>query len=252
MVKLQSTLNRAKLAKYTPLKPVNRNATRWSSTYKMLKRFNEIYVFIKALAEVDEDLLKLLPDEAHIQHLGVWLSDLQFLWECSEYLQRADCTIAEARATFNVILHKFGSSEYSTKKSNYLSTGSSSIHDTNFENAIFSIQMGVDLTPNEAKGVSHLVAAPAVAPTGENGTFATINSELCRLQNVRNAVGKRYIDTSFIPATSCEIERLFSRAKFIRNSLRARLDLENFESLLYLYYNKKFWDKDTLHKILKV
>lgn len=58
MLKLRNVKQAGKLRRSTTLEPVTRNATRWSSTYKMLKRFFEIQAFID---EDDVDLADFIP-----------------------------------------------------------------------------------------------------------------------------------------------------------------------------------------------
>jgi hypothetical protein len=67
---------------------------------------------------------------------------------------------------------------------------SSAIHDTDFENAIYCIQMGIGLSHGEEKVVSHLVIAPSAVQIGNNETVNSINKELHKLRVARDKVAK--------------------------------------------------------------
>ena len=47
-----------------------------------------------------------------------------------------------------------------------------------------------------------------------------------------------------IPATSCEVERLFSKAGNVLNKLRCRMTCRVFEARMILSKNKSFWENE--------
>ena len=50
----------------------------------------------------------------------------------------------------------------------------------------------------------------------------------------------KYID--WIPSTSCEVERLFSRAGHVLTCRRRSMDPTTMESLMFLEFNRRLWD----------
>ncbi|KAG6961193.1 hypothetical protein JG688_00009223, partial [Phytophthora aleatoria] len=54
MVKLRHCNNAAKLSKFTDLKPIKRNVTRWSSTFEMVLRYKSIRDSIRQVEAVDD------------------------------------------------------------------------------------------------------------------------------------------------------------------------------------------------------
>lgn len=61
MIKLKTIKQAGKLRRSTPLEPIIRNKTRWSSTYEMLKRFFILQDFIDK-----DDLSELFPSRSEL------------------------------------------------------------------------------------------------------------------------------------------------------------------------------------------
>ncbi len=77
------------LREYTDLKPATCVVTRWSSTYKMIQRFNELL-----------PVFDLLPNQVDKLRLTQLQQDLYIFQQCSLNLQRADATCLDARDLF--------------------------------------------------------------------------------------------------------------------------------------------------------
>ena len=60
-----------------------------------------------------------------------------------------------------------------------------------------------------------------------------------------------YIDSCFIVATSCDIERLFSKAKLLLGNLRTRMHPKHLEALLILSVNRDRGDVETVEKAIR-
>jgi hypothetical protein len=52
----------------------------------------------------------------------------------------------------------------------------------------------------------------------------------------------RYMDVGFIPPTSNECERFFSRVKLVYTDLRKSMDRSTLETLMFLNVNREMWD----------
>ena len=56
-----------------------------------------------------------------------------------------------------------------------------------------------------------------------------------------------YIPLEWIPATSCEAERLFSLYRKVFNEFRPGMSMKTLEALLFLKINRELWDSRTVH-----
>eukprot|EP00731_Ephydatia_muelleri_P004732 Em0002g908a len=61
-----------------------------------------------------------------------------------------------------------------------------------------------------------------------------------------------YINLSFIPTGSVEVESLLSTAKYIATDYRARLLPVTLEMLMFLKHNRRFWDVSHVHEALQL
>eukprot|EP00731_Ephydatia_muelleri_P013152 Em0007g462a len=64
--------------------------------------------------------------------------------------------------------------------------------------------------------------------------------------------GSNYINLSFIPTGSVEVESLLSTAKYIATDYRARLLPVTLEMLMFLKHNRRFWDVSHVHEALQL
>jgi len=71
--KLRTIKNSAQLRKKTPLRPVLRNATRWSSAYLMLQKFLQLKEFIDPM---NTELAGLMPSAAELITLQLLSEDM--------------------------------------------------------------------------------------------------------------------------------------------------------------------------------
>jgi hypothetical protein len=85
-----------------PLVAVLRQATRWSSTFAMLKRYFQLREFI--LAD-DEELADYLASRASHRKLEALLSSLCDVESVSKRLQDKDLTLLDPRILFDALLH---------------------------------------------------------------------------------------------------------------------------------------------------
>ena len=59
-----------------------------------------------------------------------------------------------------------------------------------------------------------------------------------------------YINADFILASTAEVERLWSLAKYIWTDTRKHMMPIVFESLLFLKVNRRFWDQDLVSRAI--
>ncbi|EGZ27413.1 hypothetical protein PHYSODRAFT_471883 [Phytophthora sojae] len=101
MVKLRTLTQSAKLRLKTPLRPVIRQDTRWSSTFKMVRRYLQLLEFLDA---EDDDLMDLLPPPAMNKRLRALYQELCDIESVSKVLQGHDVDLLNVREWFDELI----------------------------------------------------------------------------------------------------------------------------------------------------
>jgi hypothetical protein len=127
MVSLRNVKQAGKLRTRTPLEPVTRNDTRWSSTYDMLLRFFRIREF---LDDTDSALVHYMPTPLEVNELSLALDDLKEFESTTKLLQDEKRTMSEVRVIFDAILSRYPEME------RYISKCGNIVHSPSFETAI--------------------------------------------------------------------------------------------------------------------
>ncbi|EGZ29073.1 hypothetical protein PHYSODRAFT_284383 [Phytophthora sojae] len=101
MVKLRTLTQSAKLRLKTPLRPVIRQDTRWSSTFEMVRRYLQLLEFLDA---EDDDLMDLLPPPAMNKRLRALYQELCDIESVSKALQGHDVDLLDVREWFDELI----------------------------------------------------------------------------------------------------------------------------------------------------
>ncbi|EGZ04635.1 hypothetical protein PHYSODRAFT_292782 [Phytophthora sojae] len=101
MVKLRTLTKSAKLRLKTPLRPVIRQDTRWSSTFEMVRRYHQLLEFLDA---EDDDLMDLLPPPATNKRLRALYQELWDIESVSKALQGHDVDLLDVREWFDELI----------------------------------------------------------------------------------------------------------------------------------------------------
>ncbi|RLN32399.1 hypothetical protein BBJ28_00018242 [Nothophytophthora sp. Chile5] len=235
-IQLRLPNNSAELARYTELKPMKANATRWSSTYTMLARYVEIRDAIKMVAAV-EDLLPRSSSHRKIVQLVEKLEDLDSV--CVQ-LQSEKRNLADVRLLFDAVIAKYPATV------EYLKPSAKIVHSQAFENAIVKLISDRSLSTTEELAIARFAVSTAAQITvPEKVDFAT--ATLRQAKRPRHAPTAKYQDLlRLVPPTSNRCERLFSQCKLILTPRRSRLLPANFETLVFLRANRDLWDFTSL------
>jgi len=62
----------------------------------------------------------------------------------------------------------------------------------------------------------------------------SVDEEVARLKTMAEANGSNYDDVSWIPSTTCEVERFFSQCKLNHSDKRISLTNDNLEMIMFL------------------
>ena len=109
------------------------NKTRWSSRYSMLKRFMELYDFLKDEESLDE----FLPTRNQLSTLKRIYSKMASFDSVTKDLQRDDATLCDVRTLFDCVLE-----DNTSSLGYYIAQDSAITHSKEFENAVVKVQQG--------------------------------------------------------------------------------------------------------------
>ncbi|MEY3420166.1 MAG: hypothetical protein RIR48_446 [Bacteroidota bacterium] len=121
-----------------------------------------------------------------------------------------------------------------------------------FVNGVIKIigHEGNTLTIQEAEAVKVFKreSTPAIQNLGVREKLS-IEEEARRINEAALANRSGYDDVSWIPATTCEVERFFSQCKLNHSDKRVSLTNDNLEMIMFLKCHK--WTIETVEKALK-
>jgi hypothetical protein len=249
MARLRTLKEAAKLRSKTDYSAVLRNATRWSSTYSMVKRYMIISAFIDV---ADVDLADVLLSPAEQLQVSNLLEHLKDLNSVTLKLQVQGFTMSEARLALDMIIQDF------PLLADYVGTDARIVKDPDFERGVIKIQRRQEgqLTTEEREAVKCLLRPVHEVPPEEtlqvesdDDSFSVrLQTELKKLKReCEDSFQSAYVDTRFLYPVSNDVERLFSQAGRAYDELRGQLEQSNLESILFLKYNQDFWDAKTVH-----
>ncbi|OWZ21748.1 hypothetical protein PHMEG_0003655 [Phytophthora megakarya] len=255
MAALRAPNNRKELRRHTNLAPLRDNATRWSSTFAVLKRNVKISDAIKHV----EAVYVLVQNPAAHRRIKALLENLLTFNSVCKKLQEDDLSMAAVRVLFDRIIEMYPV----TKE--HLGPDARIVHSPSFESQIFDNEVH---SPSFESGVVKVVTN-CVEALSEDETTALKPFELQVESTAAPRGGSarrtcqqpreedfsttvlRY-DAPAAPATPhyCEIvqslRELFSQCKLILTPQRASLLPINFETLSFLRLNMQYWDASTL------
>ena len=186
-----------KLRKFTELRPIQRNETRWSSTFEMVSRFLEIHSLVSPTDFYDDPSLSdFVP--SHLHEISTLHVTLQKLDSITKSLQKADLDLAEVRFLFDHAILEFPVLD------EYCGPNSKIYHSPFFEKAVVKILNGDEksLTTEEAQSVQKLKKQVVEQPEGSNSQgsdsdFASLLIKKRRLQLSSQKVSESKIFTAY-------------------------------------------------------
>ncbi|KAL0212388.1 hypothetical protein RCL1_006014 [Eukaryota sp. TZLM3-RCL] len=228
----------------TSLKPKRRNATRWSSSVTMLRHFVQLLPIIDSLFFNDIFVTDLLPSRTETALITDALEKFNKLDLVTKKLQTLHVPLHKAKAVFDVAHEDFPA------MNSYTTYPASIMHSPRFESAVIKVLNGNEsqLTLTEKSLIRRFLMEQQHVIDPFNTSF---ESRLdAKLDENQSSHESKYICLEFIPATSNEAERLFSKARMLMED-RPALEAHNLSLQLFLHYNRRLWDCDLVKKALK-
>ncbi|GMF11141.1 unnamed protein product [Phytophthora lilii] len=238
MTKLNTIKNRHHLREADALMPVFRNATRRSSTFAMIDRYFRIY---KKLDRVDDDLADFISTPRENVRLKALHEDLKNLESVSKKLQSATVSLLDVRVLFDHVMKHYPGTEAQ------LATTASLVKFLEFENGIVKVLASKErsLTRAERTAVSKLLKS-GTSPSEEVRQETPIPKKRsfaeAALAEENETAPQNQVDLRWIPPTSNDVERLFSRAGVVYSRIRRSLNPMALETVMFLQYNRSLWD----------
>ena len=241
MLKLKSLKRSANLRKKTPLRPILRNKTRWSSTFEMLKRFKELDPFIP---QTDAELMPYILTPNEKNSLIDLIQNLEQIQSVTLALQKSKgITLADVRYLFDSLIEKFPVLD------SYHSKNGEIVAHKKLENGLVAIidSKTNELTPEETSSVKDFrCKIMAYRTTTSTSNFA---EELLQAKRLKTSGGD-YQNINWLTPTSNVCERLFSISKLTQGYLRQNMTPMHLERSVFLFVNRSFWDVQTVEKII--
>eukprot|EP00924_Labyrinthula_sp_SR-Ha-C_P012455 snap_masked-scaffold_10-processed-gene-7.10-mRNA-1 protein AED:0.42 eAED:0.42 QI:0/0/0/0.5/1/1/2/0/455 len=224
----------AALRTYTNIVVILPNVTRWTGKFLTMQRYLDIWMFCAQIK--DDEVKDLILDQRGVRTLE---KQLPFLATCDRY------TVSLQEGKFNLGDGKKAALNLLRDVDNYDSFFKCLEDDADiltefdaFETGVFKVYWEEEdkLDAAETTALSRLVKDPseeeAKTPPG-NSVLADIASQ--KRKSKKKSI---FADVSFIPATSCSVERLFSQYKLIFSDKRNRMMHVTLNRLAFLKMNK--------------
>jgi hypothetical protein len=237
MNKLSTLKQAGRLRLLTSLRPVKRNATRWTGVPDMFDRLQRL---LPTLQNANDEIVHLVPSPSQIRKIQDHKQALEDFKSITKTLQGA-MSIKDSHAVFESITESYPMFDFAS----YLSLGASIIHDKALESALVKIQSNNEdtLSVSEQRSVEKLLLPMSHQQEEdiEDGKMSFAERALKSQRKVENKSNTRYIDTQFVLPTSNIAERLFSMAKRVFNPHRRSLHPRTLEALLFLNQSRSLW-----------
>ncbi|KAG3071295.1 hypothetical protein PC121_g9308 [Phytophthora cactorum] len=210
LMKHLSTIKcRAPLRKVTPLAPVMRNMTRWSSVFGMVERYNKLHPALLAMDHASmakHGIAHFLLTEEESTQAKELLENLFDFQEVSEARQDPTLTLVGVRRAFDWVVR-----QYPPMKERLAS-------DAAVQEACKGFKCGAADPPTE-KATRSVSVFQKVTPART-----------------------KYMEVAWMLPTSNECERYFSQAKMVYTDMRKSMDVNTIEVLMFLACNRDSWD----------
>jgi hypothetical protein len=245
MSKLSTLKEAGRLRLTTTLRPVKRNATRWTGAISMLQRYDRI---CDSINQTDRETAALIPSAHERIRIQDQLEPLLQLKSITESLQKANLTFAESEALLESVIAEFPEFPFE----DFISMDAKIVAHPFFESAVVKIQnhKESELSLREEEAVSALLKAAGDCEEDDLGDLSFAQKALKKRRVSVNRNSSRFINTLFLSPTSNEVERLFSMTARVFSVKRRQLLPRTLESLVFLKRNRALWNLPLVSQIV--
>ena len=164
-------------------------------------------------------------------------------------LQRGDIDLHQSRCLFDALINE-------GFELHHLNQDDAIVHSPDFEGGILKISRGKEekLTANEERIMRPFIRRQDVNDEEEGAVEDNVDfaSEVLNKSKKARKTPEisKYVDLSWIPATTNDVERLFSHCRRVFSMFRRAMTPQTLEILLYLKANRGYWTiKDVSHVV---
>ena len=258
-----SLKNMAVLRKLTIYVPVLYNKTRWSGKYYMFRQYMRMKNELNEANDDEESEFTYDNRAAFRNKIEKYTNIMKAINIPTKHLQTKLLPLSDCRLHLDMLLDDIQEQKHDTEKdlyncklgNIYIGKDSEKLPDKFFENGIVKIQCGdiSELTDDEHNACQRLCYENIEVNrtiTNYDESNMTYEERIASKKKQKMAKSKKYYDASFILGSAAEVERLWSTANRILDGHRNRTSPLLFEAMLFLHYNRRFWDLDTVIKAI--
>lgn len=250
-IEMRTTLNSARIKvelKDDFVQPLLNQETRWTSIHTMITRFLEICdkTWNPTTRTYSVDTINKFGVLTEVRDLN---KQMVFLNDAMISVQEQNVSINIARQMFDIVLAKF------PEMSEYLGENAEIIANAKFDSGVNKVLSNNEhlLTEDEKAAISQFKLDEEVEMVIEsnNNEFRSLLASAKRKRPITNYDIEAL---AAIPATSCEVERCFSRAGWVMDDRRCSMSEDTFDAKMILLINQTYWKneyKDKTQKTIK-
>ncbi|KAG3075566.1 hypothetical protein PI124_g20500 [Phytophthora idaei] len=242
MKHLRTIKCRTALQKVTPLAPVMRNVTRWSSVFSMVKRCNKLHPALLAMDHASiakHDIARFLLTEEESTQAKELLETLFNFQEVSKALQDPTLTMVGVRRAFDWVVRQYPS------MTERLASDAAVVNYPVLETGITKIISGGRLTTRAQEACKGFKSATAAPPT-EKATRLIWAPVFQKVTPARTKYICKWRGCLLLPMSARE---LFSQAKMVHTDMRKSMDVNTLDVLMFLAHNRDSWDVGSVQAI---
>ena len=253
MGELRTLKNSALLRLQTSLQPERRNATRWSSLFQMLLKWERLRPHIAAVNSFPVKINDLTPNAGENRSLADYTVKLKDFESVSKLIQSGGekrKSLYEVKALFRKLVEDYGE-EFALAE---IKPDADIVLNKHFENGISKIQAcNEEALSQQEKAAVKIFLRPTTrgeASVEENEdetglSYAEQALRAAQSQKRRRAYKSKYRPTGHVSPTSNIVERTNSHAKLIMCDRRKHMSPDTLNMILILKANKVLWPNET-------
>ena len=234
----------------TTKRPVLRQATRWSSTFAMVRRYIELKDVMDKID--DDEITSMLLSRRDEKALLAVLESLAKFESTSKELQNADgITLLDVRDLFDALIKE------APQVKQYLGPDASIVKSPEFESACVQVLLGNEAAiPEKETSVLNKLVSGGSRPASTQSPAAAAREDfakdtLVEARRQREKAPRYKNHVTFIAPTSNIVERFFSQAKAVLGMYRQSMTPLHLESILFLKINRAYWNAATVRKVVR-